>query len=196
MVYYELIARDPQLSCYLFSEDDPRGRRVVRPQYKPFVCPRCGKVDELRALAQAGVPQMTFRSGRSVVSTCDDFKLCDQRLIDGLGAAGISGLVFLPLDAPQGYFVVLPTARASVDEPTAGMVTHGERCVLCARWRETTVGPLCESIEKPPDERAIFSPAVWSESILGVRPMFLCAAPVAKAVSSQKFSGLELARAF
>lgn len=68
--------------------------------------------------------------------------------------------------------------------------------VFCAQGRETTVGPLCESIEKLPDERAIFSPAVWSESILGVRPMFLCAAPVAKAISSQKFSGLELARAF
>ncbi len=69
-------------------------------------------------------------------------------------------------------------------------MAHGERCVLCARWRETTVGPLRESIETPLDCRSIFSPAVWSESIRGVRLRFLCAAPVAKAMSSQKFSGL------
>lgn len=67
-------------------------------------------------------------------------------------------------------------------------MAHGERCVLCARWRQTTVGPLRESIETPLDCRSIFSPAVWSESIRGVRFRFLCAAPVAKAMSSQKLA--------
>jgi hypothetical protein len=196
MPFHELIAKDPQLSCYLFSEDDARDRRMVRPQYRPFICPRCAKVDELRALAQAGVPDIRFRSTRDIVSTADDFKLCSQRFIDGLAAAGITGLSFLPLPSQSGTFIVLPQTRAKVDETIAGIAAHGERCSQCARWRETAMGPLCQSIEKPADALAIFSPAVWPESVRGMRPLFFCTASAAKAISPQRFKGLELSEAF
>jgi len=193
MRYFELHPADPTLDADLFREDDAKGRRALRAMYQPFACAKCGKVDELRALAESGLPALALKLRRAYSATADDFPVCDRAFVDAIRSAGITGLEFLPF--ASGGFVVLPTDRRPVELAKAQIRPSGSPCATCGRPRETSVGPLCESVEKPDDAMAIFSPAAWPESVLGTRPMLLCAEPVKKALAAMRLRGLELVEA-
>jgi len=82
-----------------------------------------------------------------------------------------------------------------VDKELSGFEYDGPACSVCGRPHVASVGPLIDSIRKPPEANTIFTADKLSESIKGRRLTLFCSDTVAGILSKAKLSGMEIVEA-
>ena len=196
MTYYQLLPKDSPHDNWLFHIENQAGKLVSRPEYDSMRCRRCAKLDEFAALATFVPPDLTIRGHWDFLGLSDDFGIAvNHRFIDLVQENRFNGLAFLPLPGSPGYSLLLPTVFMDVDPSLAGFEHHGATCPGCGRYKESTVGPLVDSVEKPDDAMTVFTGTESNESIIGRRLTLFCSGQAARILRRGKISGLEIVQA-
>jgi hypothetical protein len=195
-MFYELIPKKNQFHNWLFRIDDNNEKLSYRAEYDHLKCKRCGKIDELKAL-DLHIPQnMIIQGDWSFIGLKDDFGFAvDGKVVKIIQDNNISGLRFIPFPGDKNHYLLLPTCFMPINETKSGFEYRGGKCDTCGRYREVTVGPLIESIEKPNDPNAIFTGERFSENIIGRRINLFCTNNMAKILMDNNISGLEILEA-
>lgn len=184
---YELSPKDQTTDVWLFYDFIAR---KVKPRsvYQHLVCPSCGKLDELGAVA-LGLPSVDVVSKVDWFSTNDDWILVSERVVELCNSLKLSGVAFIPLPNATRHLLWIATG-APTDYANAGFEEKGPICTSCTRPRERLVGPFISGM-KVPTESSVFRSEVWNESVKGRYSPLFASADVVKAMKAAKISGLE-----
>lgn len=181
---------DAPLEFLFYGES---ARLELRDRYDGYQCACCGKIPEFTAIRRAGIDErFRIMSSWDFVVTADDVPCVSQRFVESVRRHRIRGFDFIPLPGDDRYFVALPTIWVPVDIPTCG-VRFGILCPQCQRFSETTYRPMLKSLSPRDDHAdAVYSPAIFSESVRGRRIDFLAGEAVAQMLLDGAFSGLDI----
>jgi hypothetical protein len=189
---HKLSAGDVRKNDFLFRHFDDRiGKLCVRPRYADLVCRRCGKLDEIQALARGIEEDLEFPESRDFFHSQDHILIVrnDVRVLL-LGLASFE-VEYFPIPEYPELYAITPRTLVAPDQDSDAFRTIGSSCPACRRATEVVWGPGVPSIPEGP--RIL---AFHLESRLGISPAWFVAGELAAALKSHepKFSGLILRR--
>ncbi len=189
---YELSPGDCPSAPWLFYDDSSEKLRV-RTEYTAYQCSECGKVDELRALAQQGVvndfqPNSTW----DWIGTIDDWSCITTRVREVFESANVEGISFLPVPASDNHWVIVPNYFAATDEEEAGFENTGKACSKCGRYPEKLVGPMLCGVSIPQDENIVFASEIGNENVKVRYFSLFCSQKIANLIRKSGIVGLDL----
>lgn len=200
-MFFSLDTLGPAQEPWLLYERDPAGRPRARDVYRRFVCRRCGRMNELAALA-TGVP-VDFRpapGGRDAASTADYHLLVTQKALDVLRAVPGTEVHAFPVPASPDHWVLFPARqlRPPADarlytpvepaEPGEGFQVRGRACAGCGRHRQVTLRP--EWLEVPAD--VVLAGAMVEVGWPGVAVTWIGSEAIANAIRRTGLTGWTL----
>jgi hypothetical protein len=162
---------DSEPSDWVFYQwidgDDDRGpRRIVRPQYAMFACPRCKKYPEITVLEHAGIPaDFILHSQWDYIRTADGVICVSQRSVEILNVNKIRGLRFLTLPGDDRYRIAVPAfpeGYVAVDIASCGVELRG-LCPICMRYGKILYWPQRRAMRLPQEDLIICSLLVFAE---------------------------------
>lgn len=159
MEHFYLLSREVKYNNWILNIETPA--RHVMPEYSPFVCKRCGKVDEVAAVRSGIRKDLKVRGAVDFLRSSDGLTIFSERARKRLSAIRMSGLDFTPIGV-TGYYVAMPNRFIPVDV-AASTMKFQRKCPQCNRFRETTGLPSLESMKLPTNPCHIVAPDVFIE---------------------------------
>ncbi len=138
--YILIYPHDSRAELFLFSRDDPEGRRIVRPRYADLVCARCGKFDEMKALLRGIDADIVITTTRDMIGAIDGQYLVSRRLRDILDKHAASLVQYVDIPASPTYCVALPAYLIYPKEGDSAYRIIGQPCRVCGRRMEVIWG--------------------------------------------------------
>ena len=191
-----MVEADHQYQIWLFTEYSTRlERRICRlKEHEQLRCPKCGKIDEFKALRMGVSPKVKVAAKMDVVGTREDWTLVSERFKRLVEKHKIKGADFAPLPGSPGYYAYIPTLLVPVDQKLLekeGMSFEG-KCGTCGRYREISGGwPTRRCMRIPDGELFLFDTDTMSECTLGRRTNICTSETVQKIFENNGITGVD-----
>jgi hypothetical protein len=177
---------DKRHELWLFFEY--QAKLTVLERFRDFACPKCGKVEEFKAI-DAGPPVIkAVKTKKNIVKSYDGMLCMDATASDLFKKLAGQDIEFVPI-SDNGWNVVKPVRRIKVRDPKrAGMLVLRE-CSVCHRPRELKRWPKKQDLLWPrkPFHFALLEPCL--EGYNGRAVLFLVSQKVVDVVNDKKITG-------
>lgn len=187
MNYYWMFCDiDERRPLWLFFES--QGKRVVLERFHNLSCPKCGKVDEFKAIHIGPVTDRSIKTTKNVVSSYDGMKCTDTKATKLFRKFANGDIEFVPISV-NGWSVWKPVRRIKIKDPKRAGMLMTRVCDICHRPRELKRWPKKVDLVWPrkPFHFGLIDPCL--EGYCGRQVLFLVSQAIVDLVKKEKISG-------
>jgi hypothetical protein len=173
MSYYEFIAGEQMWNNWLlFTEEKKEPSLRLKPRYRPFCCPKCGKFDHDAIFKEGFESDVEIRARGDIIATDDGFHCINEKVSNILASEGYGGIKLKALGS-SGWHVLNITLRVKSDP--AAYELHKPFCRQCKRASEVTGLLDCLSQVAVPNKSRTFFSTITDRHCSGYfdRPVFV-----------------------
>jgi hypothetical protein len=134
MNYYWMFCDiDERRPLWLFFEN--QDKRVVLEHYRSLACPKCGKVDEFKAIEIGLASDSAIKTKKNVVRSYDHMLCTDSKATRLFRKLAKGDIEFVPISV-NGWSVLKPVRRIKIKDPKRAGMLMTRVCDICHRPRE------------------------------------------------------------
>ena len=146
--YVCVYGHDIKQDVCIFRQEDERGHLVFRPMYKDLACPKCGKIDELKALQRGIDQEITFQIKRDLFGSVEHLYIVSDPVRMVLDSFPDSNVDYYEFPSVPGYYVSMPRKMIYPTFDSGSFQSVAGVCPECGRHREVIWGSVLPTIKK------------------------------------------------
>ena len=187
MKYHGIYCKDVNTQNWIFNQDDD-DRVWLNPAYRDLQCPKCKKIDEIKAMKRGLVECHIEETKADYFGTHDGMICVSARFKTVLSKIGVKDIDYYPIPRKgREYYVFVPTRRVWAKR---SFFKYGRKCVECGRYKTVYGGPSSLEMKLPDEPNVVCIMDIPPEKEGGIMLAPMAGEDVVKALKAAKLTGI------